>query len=146
MTMTGESRRLSGRIRLTTAATVEYYERADVKWTAAAKLVDISKSGASIRLNRAVEAGRLILFKSRIPFRYRAYDFKSSEFSTWALIRYVRSDSQEDPETTYRIGLAFIGSEAPESFHADPQTHYALPEKPERNGLWRAVEQSAPRA
>jgi hypothetical protein len=138
----GESRRASGRIRLSTLASVEYYPRANAKWIATARLVNINRSGAAIRLNRYVEPGRLIHFRSRIPFRYRAFDFESNEFTTWAVVRHITCDAEPDLETIYVVGLAFIGPEAPESFLNNPLTCYDLAEKPELSGLWRAIERS----
>jgi hypothetical protein len=121
-------------------ASVEYYPRINAKWIATARLVNINRSGAAIRLNRSVEPGRLIHFRSRIPFRYRAFDFESNEFVTWALVRHVLCTAQPDLETIYTVGLAFIGAEAPESFLNDPLTYYDLGEKPEMSGLWRIIE------
>jgi hypothetical protein len=138
----GESRRASGRIRLSTSASVEYYPRPDAKWIATARLVNINRSGAAIRLNRFVEPGRLIHFRSRIPFRYRAFDYESIEFNTWAVVRHILCDAEPDLETIYTVGLAFIGAEAPESFLRNPLTCYDLAPKPELNGLWQVVERS----
>ena len=109
-------------------------------WTEKSRLVDVSHFGAGFTLTRPVDVGRLIQLMIPLPHQLRCFDHTEPMYSVWSLVRHSSPISRvsADGSTLFRIGVGFVGKEAPLSYQQDPSVRYEpLPFKPGQNHLWR---------
>ena len=110
-------------------------ESAGHQWTEKSRLIDVNQFGAGFTLTRPVEVGRLIQVTAPLPHKLRCFDQLEPMYSVWGLVRHV-SIIQQQP-LTFRVGVAFIGKHAPESYQEDPTSLYEpLPIKVGQSVLW----------
>ena len=119
----------------------EYY------WTEKSRLVDVSHFGAGFTLTRPVDVGRLIQLTIPLPHQLRCFDHTEPMYSVWSLVRHASALSKvsADGSTLFRIGVGFIGKEAPLSYQRDPSMRFEpLPFQPGQNsmtklGMFRSI-------
>jgi len=74
-----------------------------------------------------------------LPTEFRFYDFGPHQYRIWAVVRYIEANpADENKLTTFTLGVAFIGNDAPASYRLDPTTHYDLKPTLARGGAWVA--------
>jgi hypothetical protein len=136
--MSARSTRQSQRLKLDIPLTVVHKLSVDKQWIEETKIEEANQLGAGFRLNRPVEAGRLVHLTMPMPGKLRAYDFKDKQYSIWAVVRYIRLLSTDDADHVgpFNIGVAFIGKEPPDSFILDPTARYELKPVIAKEGLW----------
>jgi hypothetical protein len=109
-------------------------------WTEQSRLVDVSHFGAGFILTRPVDVGRLIQIVMPLPHKLRCFDHFEPMYSVWSLVRHAAPISRvsADGSTLFRIGVGFVGKEAPASYQLDPAARYEpLPFKAGHTSLWR---------
>jgi len=128
------------RLSLTLPIRVFCRESDECHWTEKSRLIDVSHFGAGFTLTRPVDVGRLIQLMIPLPHQLRCFDHTEPMYSVWSLVRHASPISRvkADGSTLFRIGVGFIGKEAPLSYQQDPAARYEpLPFKPGHNSLWR---------
>src|SRR5690348_16308367 len=88
-------------------------------WSETAAVTSLSGSGAGFFLSRQCIVGRLISLILPMPIHLRRYDYDKQLYRTWGLVQYCYK-AGGDEEAGYHVGVALIGQEAPESYHANP--------------------------
>ena len=141
MLVNGKSRRFEER--KVSHLSVKIYCRVDLEydWQELTQLKDVSKLGARFALATQTEVGQLLQLTMALPRSFRKFDFASTYYSIWGVVRTVTET--EDVELKLRLfetSVAFIGKSAPDSFLADPTMRYDLKPAPSKNGLWIARE------
>lgn len=121
-----DSVRRRARIPLTLPIRVLCRESNEYEWTEPSRLVDVTHFGAGFTLTRPVDVGRLIQLTMPLPEQLRCFDHNEAMYSVWSLVRHnsaVGSTDQSKPKL-FRLGVAFVGKEAPESYLNDPTLRY----------------------
>ena len=109
-------------------------------WMEQSRLVDVSHFGAGFTLTRPLDVGRLIQLTIPLPHQLRCFDHAEPMYTVWSLVRHASPISRvkADGSTLFRIGVGFIGKEAPFRYQQDPSLRFEpLPFKPGQNTLWK---------
>jgi len=109
-------------------------------WTEKSRLVDVSHFGAGFTLTRPVDVGRLIQLIIPLPHQLRCFDHTEPMYSVWSLVRHASPISKVSAEgsTLFRIGVGFVGKEAPLGYQQDPAARFEpLPFTPGHNSMWK---------
>lgn len=128
------------RLSLTLPIRVFCRESDGYHWTEQSRLVDVSHFGAGFTLTRPVDVGRLIQLMIPLPHQLRCFDHTEPMYSVWSLVRHAAplSRVKADGSTLFRIGVGFIGKEAPLSYQQDPAVRFEpVPFKPGQNSMWK---------
>ena len=121
------------RLPLTLPIRVFCRESDEYQWMEKSRLVDVSHFGAGFTLTRPVDVGRLIQLMIPLPHQLRCFDHMEPMYTVWSLVRHASPISKVSAEgsTLFRIGVGFVGKEAPLGYEQDPTTRYEpLPLKP----------------
>jgi PilZ domain len=132
---TEETRRIP-RFSLNLPLKVEGKDSPEATWDEITRLKDISSFGAGFTLDRSVKRGRLLKITLPMPRQMRCYDFLESQYVIWGIVRRcVRLEDQED--TSYLVGVAFIGKVPPKTYIDDPSQLYDVSHRAQvDDGLW----------
>jgi hypothetical protein len=128
------------RLPLTLPIRVFCRESDECHWTETSRLVDVSHFGAGFTLTRPVDIGRLVQLTMPLPHQLRCFDHTEPTYTVWSLVRHASPISKvsADGSTLFRIGVGFVGKEAPSSYVLDPASRYEpLPYKPGQNAMWK---------
>jgi hypothetical protein len=120
-------------------------ESDDYEWTEQSRLIDVSQFGAGFTLTRAVDVGRLIQLVMPLPQKLRCFDHMEPMYAVWGLVRHAAPISKVNGtgSTIFRIGVGFVGKQAPQSFQENPAMRYEpVPIKIGQNSVWRLGKQS----
>ena len=134
-----ENRRIQ-RISLPLPTRVEVQVHKDVSWNEITRLADVSAFGAGFPLSRPVKRGRLMLLTIPMPRQLRCYDYGEAQYQVWGLVRRCIPIAQPTNEHKFIVGVAFVGKNAPESYHVDPATFYEITHR-EEAGLWHITKE-----
>jgi hypothetical protein len=88
-------------------------------------LDNVSTSGAAFQVRHLVAKGNVFLLSMPLPKRFRRYDLSEASYRTYALVRHVNSNL-----TGFRVGVMFLGKNAPRGFEKNPAGLYFLPSDP----------------
>lgn len=135
-----DSVRRRARIPLTLPVRVLCRESNEYEWSEQSRLVDVTHFGAGFTLTRPVDVGRLIQLTLPLPTQLRCYDHNDPMYSVWSLVRHTAATQSTDPDRPrlFRLGVAFVGKEAPESYAGDPTLRYEpVPIKVGGNTKWK---------
>jgi len=128
--------RIRARLQLNLPIRIFCRETAEYEWTEKTRLLDVNQFGAGFTLTRPVEVGRLIHLSIPLPHQLRCYDQFEPQYPVWGLVRHVSVLRNEPP--WFRIGVAFVGKNAPASYQEDPTSKYdPLPIMTGQGSLWR---------
>lgn len=112
----GDNRRRCERFRLTVPARVTGYDRRTGKWNEMTETMDVSRTGARLRLRRRVKHGTVLYLTLPLPSKLRAHGFAEQSYHVYALVRRV-----EPPKQGVRaLGVEFIGEHPPAGFLEKP--------------------------
>lgn len=128
------------RLPLTLPIRVFCRESNGYEWTEQSRLIDVSHFGAGFTLTRPVDVGRLIQLTVPLPQKLRCFDHMEPMYSVWSLVRHATALSKINGQESslFRIGVGFVGKEAPFSFDEDPTTRYEpVQVKIGQNCVWR---------
>jgi hypothetical protein len=91
-----------------------------------------------------VEVGRLIRVTAPLPHQLRCFDQLDPLYSVWSLVRHI-SDVHQTP-AAFRVGVAFIGKNAPPSHGEDPTSLYEpVPLRIGHSVMWNVTRRSLTR-
>ena len=128
-------------MRLSLPVRVVCREGAGEEWTEQTRLNDVTPFGASFRLPRPVDVGRLLHLHMPMPRQLRCFDHVEDQYRVWALVRRVTVAAETaGGGQLFELGVAFVGKHPPASFQADPKTRYEIAADPTDQNLWRADE------
>jgi hypothetical protein len=141
MLTNGKSRRFEERKVSHLSVKVYCRVNSEYDWQELTQLKDVSKLGARFALATQTEIGQLLQLTMALPRNFRFFDFASTYYSIWGVIRTVAEIEDTDLEMKlFETSVAFIGKSAPESFYANPTVRYDLKPALSKNGLWTARE------
>jgi hypothetical protein len=109
-------------------------------WTEKSRLVDVSHFGAGFTLTRPVDVGRLIQLTIPLPHQLRCFDHTEPAYAVWSLVRHASPISKVSAagSTLFRIGVGFVGKEAPVGYQEDPSVRYEpVPFRVGQHSLWK---------
>jgi hypothetical protein len=86
---------------------------------------DLSNGGASFKLKHASFPGQVLLLSLPLPKTFRQYALSDASYTTYALVRSVQ---REWPPA--RVGVMFLGKEAPKGYEENKGGRYLLPTDP----------------
>jgi hypothetical protein len=95
-------------------------------WDEYATTADVSLRGARIPMQHPVERGQVLRLQLPLPARFRRYDPDAPLYRVYALVRHVCAAS----EGLQKVGLRFLGKEAPRDYEKYPACRYFLPGEP----------------
>jgi hypothetical protein len=119
-------KRIRDRLELKLPVRVHCRETPDFEWMEITRLVNVTPFGAGFTLKRPTEKGRLLHMTIPMPRQLRVFDHVEDQYRVWALVRYVRSISNDPKQPLFEVGVAFIGKKAPASHEQDPSKRYEI--------------------
>lgn len=119
-------KRIRERLELKLPVRVRCKETPDFEWMEVTRLTDVTPFGAGFTLKRPTEKGRLVHMTIPMPRQLRVFDHMEDQYRVWAIVRHVRGLSTPDKETSFEIGVAFIGKHPPKSYDLEPWKRYEL--------------------
>ncbi len=135
-----EFTRRRARISLSLPIRVFCRESAGYEWTEQSRLVDVTQFGAGFTLRRPVDVGRVIKLIIPLPSQLRCFGHAEPMYSVWSLVRHSSAiaAAEQQQSTRFRVGVGFIGKQAPASYVADPTLRYEpLPIRVGQNTRWK---------
>lgn len=101
-------------------------ETAEYQWTEKSRLIDVNQFGAGFTLTRPVEVGRLIRLVIPLPIQLRCFDHSEPLYSVWGLVRHASAIPRAEHQLSalFRVGVGFVGKQAPLSYEEDPTLRY----------------------
>ncbi len=106
-------------------------------WKEVADVVTYSITGAAFYMPRECKTGQLVSLMLPLPEELRCYDHEKEFYRVWGLVQHSRAAVVDDIEC-FHVGIAFIGKNAPTSYHNDPSRSYRVSGMNE-DGLWRVA-------
>ena len=140
--------RRRARISLSLPIRVVCRESADYEWTEQTRLVDVTQFGAGFTLKRPVDVGRLIRLIIPLPTQLRCFDHTEPMYSVWSLVRHTSAIARAEQQQSvlFRIGVGFVGKQAPASYEEDPTLRYEpMPIRVGQNTRWKLGRHSSAR-
>jgi len=113
-----DNRRRSRRINLSITAQVVGYDRKAGRWEETAETVNVSRTGISVRLNRQVRHGLVVMLTLPLPVNLRNYGLTELNYTIYAIVRRV----QPAKGGGRFIGLEFVGEHPPAAYASKPWT------------------------
>ncbi len=113
------------RMALSLPIKVQGYDRRGVVWEEMATVTDVSENGAGFPVRHAVHRGQILHLVMPLPKRFRRHDLSEVSYRVYALVR--NADAQDGG---WRVGVYFLGKQAPRGFEQDPGGTYLLPSDP----------------
>src|SRR4030095_8799913 len=126
MSQPKNSRRIRERRELKLPVRVRCRETGLSEWTEVTRLTDVTPFGAGFTLKRPTEKGRLLHMTIPMPRQLRVFDHVEDQYRVWALVRYVRSLTEDIRQPLFEVGVAFIGKKPPLSYETDPSRRYDI--------------------
>ena len=123
-------------------AVVKAKDKKEQAWKAVADLISVSATGSSFNLPRPCDVGTLISLMIPLPPHLRCYDHDKEFYRVWGLVQLCETVTADNP-STYHIGVAFIGKNAPKSHRKNPHQHYRISGVDE-SGMWAVDEARTP--
>lgn len=110
------NRRRCERFKLSLPVRVTGHDRQSGKWHEMAETVDVSRTGARLRLRTAVTQGMVLYITLPLPAKLRAHGFAEQSYNVYTLVRRV-----EPPKAGVRaVGVEFIGERPPAGYLEKP--------------------------
>jgi hypothetical protein len=122
MSEEGADRRSASRMGVQLPMRVQGRDVDGTRWEEMTTGEDISSGGAAFVLRRPVARGQALLLSMPLPKRFRAYDVMSPSYRIYALVRKVAP-----ADAACRIGVMFLGKQAPKGFEETPAVRYRMP-------------------
>lgn len=120
-----DNRRRCGRINLSIPVRVTGYDQSKGKWHEMTETIDVSRTGAKLRLRQRVKHGTVLFLTLPMPTKLRAHGFAEQSYHVYALIRAV-----DPPKNGVRaVGVEFLGDHPPPGFIEKPWAIYRAKRK-----------------
>jgi hypothetical protein len=96
------------------------HDQVNGKWNEMAETIDVSRTGARLRLRRRVKHGTVLFLTLPLPTKLRAHGFSEQGYNVYALVRTV-----DPPRKGVRaVGVEFLGERPPAGFLEKPWAVY----------------------
>jgi len=126
---TSDNRRRCGRLELSIPVRVRGYDRNAGKWHEMTEAIDVSRTGAQLRLRRRVKPGMVLYLTLPLPPKLRRHGFSDASYNVYSLVRRV-----ELPRQGVRaIGVEFLGENPPAGYLDKPWSVF-------RSKAWNGVD------
>lgn len=122
--------------------TVKAKEDKDSFWKETTEVLTISRNGAGFYLPRKCQVGQLLSLLMPMPKQLRGYDEDKEFYRIWGLVQHCNPVSGDESKG-FHVGVAFIGRDAPESYHETPLQSYMICGMSEE-GFWKIKETTTP--
>ncbi|HQU84154.1 MAG TPA: hypothetical protein PKY59_13550 [Pyrinomonadaceae bacterium] len=139
---TQTEQRQSRRFPLAFKLTVKAKEDTESFWKETTDVLTIARNGAGFYLPRKVQVGQLLSLLMPMPKHLRGYDDDKEFYRIWGLVQHCNPISGDEAQG-FHVGVAFIGKNAPESYHQAPQQSYMICGMSE-DGFWKIKETATP--
>jgi hypothetical protein len=123
--MAARDRRNEPRIALALPVRVSGVDEDGTAWEEVTSTDDASFGGASFALRHGVETGRALQLAMPLPKRFRRYDLTEPSYQVFALVRDLMTQ-----KSGTRVGVLFLGKQAPKDYDTNPAQRYLLPSDP----------------
>ncbi len=114
--MRGAERRGFGRYKSRFPARVMGHDSVNGKWDEVVETINVSKSGAALRMTKAVREGMVLLLMLPLPVKLRCHGYIDPVYRVYGIVRHVKPTSDEH----WIIGLEFLGESPPAGYLAEP--------------------------
>lgn len=104
-------------------------------WKEVADVVSYSVTGCTFYLTRQCKTGTLVSLMLPMPAELRCYDHDKEFYRVWGLVQHCQTTVIDDTASNH-LGIAFIGKNAPSTYHNDPSKSYRISGMNE-DGLWK---------
>jgi hypothetical protein len=118
-------KRIRERLELHLPVRIRCRESADFEWSEVTRLTNVTPFGAGFPLKRPTEKGRLLHMTIPMPRQLRVFDHVEDQYRIWAVVRYVKL-ATAGKQTSFNIGVAFIGKRPPASYEKEPWKRYDI--------------------
>lgn len=126
---TTDNRRRCGRLELAIPVRVTGHDRNTGKWHEMTEAIDVSRTGARLRLRRRVKPGMVLYLALPLPPKLRRHGFSDTSYNVYGLVRRV-----ELPRLGVRaIGVEFLGENPPAGYLDKPWSVF-------RSKAWNGVD------
>lgn len=127
---TDGNRRRNQRIKMSLPTRVSGYDSSKNKWDEMTHTVDVSRTGASVRLRKRLRCGNIAYLTLPLPSKLRMHGFSETSFNSYAIVR--RVDPLQNGQRV--VAFEFIGEHPPKGYVERPWMIF----KPQQwNGLER---------
>ena len=116
-------KRIRERLALHLPVRIQGRETPDFAWTEMTRLNNVTPFGAGFTIKRPTEKGRLLYMTIPMPRQLRVFDHAEDQYRVWAIVRYMKVRTSKT-ETTFDVGVAFIGKRPPKSYEKEPWKRY----------------------
>lgn len=114
------NRRRCARVNIGIPVRVMGHDQVNGKWNEMAETIDVSRTGARLRLRRRVKHGTVLFLTLPLPTKLRAHGFSEQGYNVYALVRTV-----DPPKKGVRaVGVEFLGERPPAGFLDKPWAVY----------------------
>lgn len=114
--MPGAERRRFKRYKSRFPARVMGHDRVNGKWDEVAETIDVSKGGVSLRMNKSVRHGMVLLLMLPLPVKLRCHGYSEPVYRVYGIVCRVKPTSDEQ----WIIGLEFLGESPPAGYLDKP--------------------------
>lgn len=97
-------------------------------WEETTTTIDVSQGGLSIKVNRPVPMGQVLLLTVPLPELFRRHDLKAQAYNVYTLVRYATSTGPP-----YRLGVMYLGKNPPRGYQENPAALLYMPTDPRRS-------------
>ena len=112
----GSNRRRCERFKLTIPARISGYEKTGGKWSEMTETIDVSRTGARLRLRRRVRHGTVLFLTLPLPSKLRGHGYAEQSYNVYTLVRRV----EHQKHGVCAIGVEFLGEHPPKGFLEKP--------------------------
>lgn len=111
-----KNRRRCERFKLALPTRITGYDRKTGKWSEMTQTADVSRTGATVSLNRRMRHGSILHLTLPLPPKLRTHGYSDSSYRVYALVRRVESLG----DGTRIVGLEFVGENPPTGYMEKP--------------------------
>ncbi|HEU4387215.1 MAG TPA: PilZ domain-containing protein, partial [Blastocatellia bacterium] len=115
-------RRRSDRYSLQIAIQVTGFDRLDGMWSDITETIDVSRYGVALKMRRALQFGAVVHLCLPLPDVLRSHGHLEPDYSVYAVVRRVVPSE----DGSRKLGLEFIGEDAPPGFSDSPWGSFRL--------------------
>jgi CheY-like chemotaxis protein/curved DNA-binding protein CbpA len=111
-----DNRRSRRRFNLYIAAQVTGYSRDGARWEEPAETLDVSKTGLTFRIRKALQTGQILYISLPLPTKLRMHGFDDPNYEVYAVVRRI-----EPAKKGVRVvGVELIGDQPPAAYLEKP--------------------------
>jgi curved DNA-binding protein CbpA len=112
----GDNRRRSPRVGLEIPTRVTGFDPERGQWKQISRTVDVSQTGALLRLDEPLTIGRIIHLTLPLPYQLRSFGHADEAYRVYAIVRRLVPGKDGPP----LVGVEFVGQYPPKGFRERP--------------------------